>query len=72
MSDSPQPGVSERVTLTPGWKTTEFWVTLGSGGLLPVILGGLPATWQAAIGAVSGAVYALARGLAKLGIGRPR
>lgn len=56
-------------TLRPGWKTTEFWVTL-AGGAVPWIVPNLPPTWQAILSTAAGAVYAVARGLAKLGIGR--
>ena len=59
----------ETRTLRPGWKTTEFYVTLG-GAVLPWLVQGLPPAWQAALGTGAAAVYALARGLAKLGIGR--
>ena len=67
-----QPGTTERVVLKPGWKTTEFWVSVTTGGVLPFVLGALPATWQAVISAGAGAIYALSRGLAKLGIQGPR
>ena len=56
-------------TLRPGWKTTEFYVSL-AGGVIPWLIPNLPPTWQAAVTTAAGAVYALARGLAKLGIGR--
>lgn len=56
-------------TLRPGWKTTEFWVSLG-GAVLPWVVTELPSTWKAALGTGAAAVYAVARGLAKLGIGR--
>jgi len=59
----------EKRTLKPGWKTTEFYVSL-AGGVLPYLLPSLPPTWQAVLSTGAGAVYALARGLAKLGIGR--
>jgi hypothetical protein len=50
-----------------GWRTTEFWVSLG-GVVLPQVIEGLPAPWRAALSVGAGAVYALARGLAKLGV----
>lgn len=59
----------EKRQLKPGWKTTEFWTTI-AGGALPWIIPNLPPTWQAALTTAAGAVYAVARGLAKLGIGR--
>lgn len=67
--DSKQPGTEERLQLKPGWRTTEFWMTIG-GAALPYLSDAIPATWKAAIGGVATAIYALARGLAKLGIGR--
>lgn len=56
-------------TLRPGWMTTEFYTSLG-GALAPWILAELPATWKATLTVIASGVYALARGLAKLGIGR--
>jgi hypothetical protein len=55
--------------LRPGWKTTEFYVSLG-GAVLPWLVQELPPAWRAALGTGAAAVYALARGLAKLGIGK--
>lgn len=56
-------------TLRPGWKTTEFWVSLAVGAA-PFVHEALPATWKATLAVVAGGIYTLARGLAKLGIGR--
>lgn len=52
----------------PGWKTTEFYASVAAM-LVPQIVEGLPATWRAALTAGAAALYTLARGLAKLGIG---
>jgi len=59
----------ERRTLKPGWKTTEFYVSI-VGGILPWIVPALPPTWQAALSTAAAAVYAVARGMAKRGIGQ--
>jgi hypothetical protein len=59
----------ETRTLRPGWKTTEFYTSVG-GALLPWVIAELPPVWKAALTTGAAAVYALARGLAKLGIGR--
>lgn len=69
MADA-QPAIVERMALKPGWKTTEFWTTIVTG-VGPFLIEGLPTTWKAGLSVVAGGVYAIARGLAKLGI-RPR
>ena len=53
----------------PGYKTTEFWLSL-LVGLWGAIAPGVPATYQVTIPASAGGVYALARGLAKAGVVR--
>lgn len=68
MSSNVQP--EEKAVLKPGWRTTEFWVSLG-GAVLPWLVTELPGTWKAGLATAAAAVYAVARGLAKLGIGRP-
>jgi hypothetical protein len=60
---------AEKSQLKTGFRTTEFWFS-AIAGALPMVLHSVPATWQAVIAAGAGAVYTLARGLAKLGIGR--
>lgn len=52
-----------------GLKTTEFWVTIGAMAV-PQLVESLPPTWRAVLSTAAGAVYAIARTLAKLGIGR--
>lgn len=54
--------------LTPGYKTTEFWITaLTVVGLVVASAStSLPPRYAAIGAAISGAAYALARGLAKL------
>lgn len=59
----------EKKALKPGWQTTEFWLTI-AGAVGPWLAAEIPATWKAGLGTVATAVYALARGLAKLGIGK--
>lgn len=52
---------------TPGWKTSEFWMTtLGHVGLvLAASSGALPAQYAAIAGALSQLAYNLSRGLTK-------
>ncbi len=53
--------------LTPGWQTSEFWMTtLGHAGLiLAAASGALPAKYAAIAGALSQVAYNLSRGLTK-------
>ena len=53
--------------LTPGWQTSEFWMTtLGHLGLiLAAASGALPAQYAAIAGALSQVAYNLSRGLTK-------
>ena len=62
---------TELNTLVPGWKTSEFWMTLfGHVGLvLAALTGIIPAQWAALAAAASQAAYTLSRGLAKGGQG---
>ena len=55
--------------LTPGWRTSEFWMTaLGHAGLiLAAASGTLPAKYAAIAGALSQVAYNLSRGLTKSG-----
>lgn len=55
-------------TVKPGYKTTEFWVTVisGVGWLTAALAGALPPKWAAALLAASGVAYKLSRGLAKI------
>lgn len=54
--------------MRPGWKTTEFWITLTSIlGLVASSVAFSLTPRYAAIGAgISGAAYAISRGLAKM------
>jgi hypothetical protein len=56
--------MSETTKTKPGWKTTEFWLTLVSQ-VAPHVIPGLPATWAVAANIVSVVAYNLSRGLAK-------
>ena len=58
-------------TPTPGWRTSEFWMTtLGHFGLiLAAASGALPAKYAAVAGALSQVAYNLSRGLTKAGAG---
>lgn len=69
MSDIVKPVPEEKRALKPGWKTTEFYTSIG-GALLPWLIAELPPTYKAVLATGAAAVYALARGLAKLGIGK--
>lgn len=59
--------------MKPGIRTTEFWITVATGGgsLIASASGWLPPRYAAIATAVSGAAYALARGLAKLQAPKP-
>lgn len=59
---------AQKAAARPGWQTSEFYVSIFSM-IAPLLYDTLPATWKAALMTGAGAVYALARGLAKLGIG---
>ena len=52
---------------TPGWQTSEFWMTtLGHVGLvLAAASGALPAKYAAIAGALSQLAYNLSRGISK-------
>lgn len=56
-------------TVTPGWKTTEFWVTLLTivAAIASMAEGYLPAEWGVAATAVSSGAYAIGRALSKTG-----
>jgi hypothetical protein len=53
----------------PGYKTTEFWVSVVAAGaaLAAAVQGALPPKYAAIAGAVAVFGYAVARGLAKQG-----
>ena len=55
--------------LTPGWQTSEFWMTaLGHVGLILATASGvLPAKYAAIAGALSQVAYNVSRGLTKAG-----
>ncbi len=55
--------------VTPGWKTSEFWMTaIGQVGLiLAATSGALPTKYAALAGALSQVAYSVSRGLAKSG-----
>jgi hypothetical protein len=56
--------------MKPGWKTTEFWVTLATSAW--AIFGHtLPAAAQAAVVGVASAAYSIARAIAKRGATTP-
>lgn len=58
-------------TLTKGWRTSEFWVTVAAsvGFLAASLAGSLPPKWAAVLISVSTVAYKLSRGLAKLKAG---
>lgn len=53
--------------MKPGWKTTEFWVTVlaSVGAVAAAAQGVLPDKYAALAVAFSSAAYAISRGLAK-------
>lgn len=54
----------------PGWKTTEFWLTL-LGTTIPTLIGAssgaIPGKWAAVVLAASSAAYGLIRAITKNG-----
>ncbi len=55
--------------VTPGWKTSEFWMTaIGQIGLiLAAASGALPTKYAVFAGALSQVAYSVSRGIAKAG-----
>lgn len=55
--------------VTPGWKTSEFWMTaIGQVGLvLAAASGALPTKYAVLAGALSQVAYSVSRGMAKGG-----
>lgn len=55
--------------MKPGWKTTEFWLTVftTASGLVSQYGGFIPEPWGLLVGAVVTAGYTISRGLAKRG-----
>ncbi len=55
--------------VTPGWKTSEFWMTaIGQVGLvLAAASGALPTKYAVLAGALSQVAYSVSRGMAKSG-----
>ena len=60
---------TSKPTMTPGWQTSEFWMTaLGHVGLILATASGvLPAKYAALAGALSQVAYNVSRGLTKAG-----
>jgi hypothetical protein len=54
----------------PGWKTTEFWVTvIGEiGAVCAAATGVLPPKYAAALMTISAVAYKISRGLAKINV----
>lgn len=50
--------------MKPGWKTTEFWMTLLTN-FAPMISGALPPRESAVLGAVTAGIYTASRAYAK-------
>jgi len=55
--------------MKPGYKTTEFWITIATslGALIAALADALPPRYAAIATAASAAAYAIARGIAKTG-----
>jgi hypothetical protein len=51
----------------PGYKTSEFWLTIASG-VAAFVVPNLPPAWRVGLSVASSGIYAIARGLAKLGL----
>lgn len=54
--------------MKPGYKTTEFWVSVlvAAGALIAALADALPPRYAALAATISGGLYALSRGLAKV------
>lgn len=52
----------------PGWKTTEFWINAATiaGLVVSCFVGAMPPKYAGVAVAVSGGLYAVGRGLAKM------
>lgn len=59
----------EARTLRPGWKTTEFWLSL-FGALYPLFERDVPAAAKVIVSGAVAVGYAVARGVAKRSIGQ--
>ncbi len=57
--------------MKPGWKTTEFWITVFAAlnGIVGQYVGLIPEPYGLVVSAVLGAAYTISRGLAKKGNG---
>jgi len=53
--------------MKPGYKTTEFWLTIVSI-VAPMVVGGLTTPWNVVVPVVASGLYSIARGLAKGGV----
>jgi hypothetical protein len=58
------------VETKPAYKTTEFWVSVGTsiGSIALAVADVLPTKWAAIATTVSTGAYAISRGLAKSGV----
>lgn len=52
--------------MKPGWKTTEFWLSLVTS-LAAMLAPHVPDQWRAPIAGAAGIAYTISRGLAKSG-----
>ncbi len=68
-SPNPPTSIPTASTATPGWKTSEFWMTaIGQLGLVcAAASGALPTKYAVLAGALSQVAYSVSRGLAKSG-----
>ena len=59
-----------RLETKPGWKTTEFWLTVSGSlaSILGAVAGILPPEYASIAVAVSAGLYSLSRGKAKQGM----
>ncbi len=53
-----------QMDLKPGWRTSEFWLSL-LVSILPWLTSHIPAQWAGALSALSVAAYTYSRGMAK-------
>jgi hypothetical protein len=56
--------------MKPGWKTTEFWITLATA-LASLFAPMVPDQWRAPVAGAAGVAYTISRGIAKAGAAGP-
>lgn len=57
--------VPPAAAVKPGWKTTEFWATIGAA-VAPYVVSAVPPATAVKVSGVVAAAYTIARGVVKL------